>query len=67
MVASLLRPWTTVDRSLQELHLLGCLVVDEEPYGQGKVRWIYRLAPGVDEAVLAKFTRVVSKGQESAP
>ena len=67
VVASLQLPWTTVDRTLQELHLLGCLVVDEEPYGQGKVRWIYRLAPGIDEAVLAKFTRVVSKGAESAP
>jgi hypothetical protein len=67
VVASLQLPWTTVDRTLQELHLLGCLVVDEEPYGQGKVRWIYRLAPGVDEAVLAKFTRVVSTGQEGTP
>jgi hypothetical protein len=64
VVAILQLPWTTVDRTLQELHLLGCLVVDEEPYGQGKVRWIYRLAPGVDEAVLAKFTRVVSKPAE---
>jgi hypothetical protein len=67
VVASTQLPWTTVDRTLQELHLLGCLVVDEEPYGQGKTRWIYRLAPGVDEAVLAKFTRVVSKPMEDTP
>jgi hypothetical protein len=67
VVASLQLPWTTVDRMLQELHLLGCLVVGEEPYGQGKVRWVYSLAPGIDADVLAKFTRVVSKGAEAQP
>lgn len=59
-------PKTTVDRTLQELQLLGLLEVDHVPWGQ-TVRWRYSLAAGIDPADLAKFTRVVSKGAESAP
>jgi hypothetical protein len=36
-------PRTTVDRTLQELHLLDLLKVAEHPYGTG-VRWAYSLA-----------------------
>jgi hypothetical protein len=54
-------PRQTVDRTLQELHLLGLLTVQHLAYGE-KVRWLYSLAPDVDPAVLAKFTRLVSKG-----
>jgi hypothetical protein len=51
-------PRTTVDRTLQELHLLGLLAVDEISVGQ-RVRWTYALAPGTDEPSL---TRLVTGG-----
>lgn len=58
------QPRQTIDRTLQELHLLGLLVVDEEPYGEtGRVRWVYSLAPTVTTETaetLRKFTRNVS-------
>ena len=54
-------PWSTADRTLQELHLLECLVTEDEPYGTaGKVRWLYSLATGTDPDVLGKFTTNVS-------
>lgn len=43
------RPRSTVDRTLQELHLLGLVEVDEVGDGHG---WRYRIAPGVDEQAL---------------
>src|SRR5260221_2824004 len=56
-------PKTTVDRTLQELQLLGLLRVDHIPYGESeRIRWQYSLAPGIDQADLAKCTRNVSKG-----
>jgi len=71
VVKRLQLPRQTVDRVLQELHLLGLLVVDEEPYGE-RVRWIYALAPEVDrDAVTALITRKcspeLSLGEESEP
>jgi hypothetical protein len=66
VVKRLQLPNTTVDRVLQELHLLGLLVVDDLPYGsQGRVRWAYSLAADVSAATLQKFTRNVSKGTET--
>ena len=60
-------PKTTVDRTLQELQLLGLLEVDHVPWGQ-TVRWRYSLAPGTDPADLARIcTRNVSTGTGSAP
>ena len=54
-------PWTTADRTLQELHLLDCLITEDEPYGMaGKVRWLYSLADATDLDVLGKFTTNVS-------
>ena len=58
-------PRMTVDRTLQELHLLGLLVVEDQPYGEDKVRWLYSLAPGIDQAAVAslaarRLTRNVS-------
>ena len=44
------RPRTTVDRGLQELHLLGLVRIEEGGDGQG---WRYSLAPDVDRDVLA--------------
>lgn len=62
VVKRLQLPRQTVDRVLQELHLLGLLVVDDEPWGgQGRVRWAYSLAADVNAASLARFTRNVSK------
>jgi DNA-binding MarR family transcriptional regulator len=56
-------PKTTVDRTLQELQLLGLLRVEHIPYGESeRIRWMYSLAPGIQEADLAKCTRNVSKG-----
>ena len=52
------RPRTTVDRSLQELHLLGLVRIDEV---EGQKSWRYRLTPGVDRTTLGQLiTRNVS-------
>jgi len=60
-------PKTTVDRTLQELQLLGLLAVDHVAWGQ-TVRWMYSLAPGADPADLARIcTRNVSKPTEDTP
>jgi hypothetical protein len=53
-------PRKTVDRTLQELQLLGLLEVDSIDYGE-RVRWIYRLAPRIDRADLAMLARNVSR------
>ena len=59
-------PKTTVDRTLQELQLLGLLEVEHIVYGQNqRLRWMYRLAPGIDAADLAKCTRNVSSPPET--
>jgi hypothetical protein len=46
------KPWHTVDRQLQALHMLGVLEVDEAPYGNEKTRWYYSLAPNIDPKAL---------------
>jgi hypothetical protein len=45
------KPWTTVDRQLQALHMLGVLDVVEDSYGE-KNRWYYSLAADVDPTAL---------------
>ena len=46
-------PRNTVDRQLQALHILGVVTVDEEEYSaDGRSRWFYTLADGVDPSVL---------------
>jgi len=45
------KPRSTVDRQLQALHILGLVEVDEVDGGNG-VRWMYRLADGIDPDVL---------------
>ena len=67
VVKRLQLPRTTVDRTLQELHLLGLLVVGDEPWGQGRVRWVYSLAADVSAGTLARFTRNVSTPERTAP
>lgn len=68
VVTRLQLPRQTVDRTLQELQLLGLLTVDGIPYGEsGKTRWIYTLADDVDRGVLAKFTRNVRRGEGEIP
>ena len=46
------KPWSTVDRQLQALHMLGVLDVAESEYGQ-KTRWFYSLADGIDPKALS--------------
>jgi hypothetical protein len=47
------KPWHTVDRQLQALHMLEVLDCDEVAYGdQGKSRWLYSLADGIHPDVL---------------
>jgi hypothetical protein len=53
-------PRSTVDRTLQELQLLGLLEVQHVAYGE-RVRWLYSLAPGTDRDALGKCTRNVSR------
>lgn len=50
-------PRKTADRALQELHLLGLLKVDEEPWGQDGVRWIYSIGDDIDQDALRKLAR----------
>lgn len=57
VVKRLQLPRKTVDRTLQELHLLGLLVVREEPYGQS-VRWVYTLADDVSTDVLREARKL---------
>jgi hypothetical protein len=58
VVKRLQLPRRTVDRTLQELHLLSLLTVDEEPYGE-KVRWLYTLAESVSSEALQRLARNV--------
>ena len=71
VVKRLQLPRKTVDRVLQELHLLGLLVVDDEKYGDS-VRWIYSLAGDVNATALAELTNparnvTTHDGEDSAP
>ncbi|MFF9285246.1 hypothetical protein [Streptomyces griseosporeus] len=50
-------PRKTADRALQELHLLGLLKVDEEPWGAEGVRWIYSIADDIDQDALQTLAR----------
>ena len=59
VVKRLQLPRQTVDRTLQELHLLGLLHVGDMPHGE-HVRWIYQLADADYQDVLRMFTRIVS-------
>jgi hypothetical protein len=45
------KPWHTVDRQMQALHMLGVLDVAEEAYGE-KTRWHYSLAANIDPKAL---------------
>ena len=56
-------PRKTVDRTLQELHLLELLVVDEVQAGQF-TRWIYTVAGNVSTDVLDRLAGNVSRGTE---
>ena len=60
-------PKSTVDRTLQELQLLGLVEVQHVKYGDDRIRWMYSLAPGIDRDDLAKCTRNVSSGTEAGP
>ncbi len=52
------KPRATVDRVLQELHVLGLVIIDDEGEARG---WQYELAPSVHADVLAeRITRKVS-------
>lgn len=58
------RPRSSVDRTLQELHLLGLVVVDTDT-GNG---WRYSVAGSVDaDALRCLITRNVSKGAQALP
>lgn len=59
VVKRLQLPRSTVDRTLQELHLLGLVTVDTEPWGTS-VRWVYALDSGISADALRKITRNVS-------
>lgn len=59
------KPRTTVDRTLQDLHMLGLLSLREEEVGADRVIWRYSLAPDVDTATLAALTvtrKVTTRG-----
>ncbi|HEY3005110.1 MAG TPA: DUF3854 domain-containing protein [Kribbellaceae bacterium] len=57
-VDRLQKPRSTVDRTLQALHIIGLLVIGEKQPGRG---WSYRLGPDVDPMILRiLITRNVS-------
>lgn len=49
-------PRKSIDRVMQELHLLGVLEAVPEPYGQGE-RWRYHIASAIDVNALGKLAR----------
>ncbi len=49
------KPRTTVDRTLQDLHMLGLLELHEQEIGPAKTAWSYSLASGVDDVVLDRL------------
>ena len=51
-------PRSTIDRTLQELHLLGLVVVDEADDGRG---WHYTLASSVDEHAVTLLRPITGK------
>ena len=66
VVTRLQLPRMTVDKLLQELHLLELLVVTEQPWGES-VRWAYTLAPDVSTDALKKLTGNVTRGSQETP
>jgi hypothetical protein len=60
------KPYSSVDRQLQALHMLDVLTCDEEEYAYGndtRTRWYYRLAEQIDPSALNVeqfYTRFVS-------
>ena len=48
----LAKPWHTIDRQLQALHMLGVLDCDEVELTEGKSRWLYSVANGIDPTVI---------------
>lgn len=63
IVKRLQLPRKTVDRTLQELHLLGLLVLGERTV-RGDVQWVYSLAPAIKADTVNSVARNVSRGQE---
>jgi len=49
-------PRKSIERVMQELHLLGLLAITEEKYGQGE-RWRYSIAQDISVDVLGKLAR----------
>jgi hypothetical protein len=66
VVDRLQMPRKTVDRTLQELHLLELLVVRSVTYGD-RTRWLYSLAEDVSRDALEKLARNVSSRTEDSP
>jgi len=50
----LAKPWSTIKREMEALHMLGMLRCDEETFGNEDRHtiWRYRLADGFDRATL---------------
>jgi predicted ArsR family transcriptional regulator len=47
------KPRNTADRQLQALHMLGVVTVREQEYSEeGRSRWFYSLAEGIDPSAL---------------
>jgi hypothetical protein len=50
------KPRSTADRTLQDLHALGLLELQEEDISPDRTVWTYSLAPSTDRAALARLT-----------
>jgi hypothetical protein len=60
------KPWTTIDRQMQALHMLEVLDCEEAAYGD-KTRWLYSLAEGINPAALDPKTIPESSPDSAIP
>lgn len=67
VVKRLQRPRTTIDRALQELHLIGLLRVDEAIPGSLDMSWHYHLADGVSPVLIKSLMTLDPRGRQADP
>jgi len=65
VVKRLQRPRTTIDRALQELHLIGLLHIDEAPAGSFDKSWHYELADGVSPVLIKSLMTLDPRGRDA--
>lgn len=67
VVKRLQRPRTTIDRALQELHLIGLLHVIEAAAGSLDMTWRYELAHDVSPVLIKSLMTLDPRGRDAQP